>query len=174
MNWVIGYVGNWVTVTIERSAARQETAAAISHLINHAFQVEAWFVEGARTSPPEVLTLLHSPSSAFFVAVEDGRIIACVYADQVAPDLGYIGLLAVEPGHAGAGLGRRLMARAEEHLRALGCASVEITVVDLRVELFPFYERLGYRRTGETFAFPRPVMHPCHLVVMRKPLAVLS
>ena len=56
-------------------------------------------------------------------------------------------------------------------VRALGCAGVDISVVDLRTELPPFYRRLGYVETG-TAPFPDPerATRACHLIVMSKEL----
>jgi hypothetical protein len=48
---------------------------------------------------------------------------------------------------------------------------VDISVVDLRTELPPFYRRLGYVETG-TAPFPDPAKakRPCHFILMSKPL----
>jgi len=48
---------------------------------------------------------------------------------------------------------------------------VDITVVDLRTELPPFYHRLGYVETG-TAPFPSTgrATRPCHFILMSKRL----
>jgi len=50
---------------------------------------------------------------------------------------------------------------------------VEILVVNLRKELFPYYAALGYAEAGAA-AFPEAekahLLRPCHFVVMRKAL----
>jgi GNAT superfamily N-acetyltransferase len=76
----------------------------------------------------------------------------------------------VEPARAGQGLGGELMTHAEAHLQGRGCRTVFITVVDQRTELFPIYERRGYRRDGTTLPFRRQTKVPCVLVVLSKSL----
>ncbi len=157
-------------VTVERSRADAGTAVRIADLINDAFKVEAAFVDGDRTSGNEVLALLSSPSNVFYLAHDGTALVGCIYAEPVAVDRGYIGLLAVEPSFQGGGIGQRLLAHAEDYLRHLGCAVAEITVVDQRTDLFPYYVARGYQRTGAVLPFPRESKQPCALVVMAKPL----
>jgi predicted N-acetyltransferase YhbS len=136
-----------------------------------AFEVEAWFVDGDRTSAAQIQSLADgSPDNAFFVVRDGSTIEGCVLAERIDATRGYIGLLAVSPSKQGAGIGNQLLTHAEGYLRTLGCQTVQITVVDLRTELFPYYEARGYRRTGEVAPFPREAKTPCELVAMAKPL----
>jgi predicted N-acetyltransferase YhbS len=157
--------------TSSRARPRTATAAdaeALAALVNRAFLVERFFVEGDRTSADEVRGLL---SRGAFLSIDDGGApIACVYV-QLRGERGYFGLLSVEPSRQGEGLGRRLVLAAEEHCRAAGCRAIDILVVDLREELPPFYERLGYSRTGtQPFSDPERAKRPCHFIAMSKPL----
>jgi ribosomal protein S18 acetylase RimI-like enzyme len=84
---------------------------------------------------------------------------------------GYFGMLSVEPGQQGKGLGRCLIDAAESHLRDRGCAAIEIEVVNLREELPPLYEKFGYVvRAERPFSNPERASRPCHFIVMTKPL----
>ncbi len=59
---------------------------------------------------------------------------------------------------------------AEAHCqRQLCCPIIELDVVNLRTELFGFYEHMGYVRTG-ILPFPDEsrLMQPAHLVTMQK------
>jgi predicted N-acetyltransferase YhbS len=143
-------------------------ASAITAVINAAYQVERFFIDGDRTSEDEVRRYM--AKGAFLVAEEDGRPAGCVYIEQRG-DRGYFGLLAVDPAQHGKGLGRTLVEAAEERLRRAGCIAMDISVVDLRTELPPFYRRLGYVETG-TAPFPDPekATRPCHFILMSKPL----
>ena len=143
-------------------------AGAITTVINAAYQVERFFIDGDRTSEDEVRRYM--AKGAFLVAEEDGRPAGCVYIEQRG-DRGYFGLLAVDPAQHGKGLGRTLVEAAEERLRRAGCIAMDISVVDLRTELPPFYRRLGYVETG-TAPFPDPekATRPCHFILMSKPL----
>src|SRR6185503_1739489 len=104
-------------------------APAVAALVNRAFLVEAFFVEGGRTTAEEVAGLLES--GTFLLAEEDGRLVACVYVENRG-ERGYFGMLSVEPSRQGEGLGRLLVRAAEERCRAAGCREMEILVIDLR------------------------------------------
>jgi len=148
--------------------ARPADVGAVTAIINAAYQVERFFIDGDRTSEDEVRRYM--AKGAFLVAEEDGRPAGCVYVEQRG-DRGYFGLLAVDPAQHGKGLGRTLVEAAEERLRRAGCIAMDISVVDLRTELPPFYRRLGYVETG-TAPFPDPekATRPCHFILMSKPL----
>ncbi|HUG52316.1 MAG TPA: GNAT family N-acetyltransferase [Vicinamibacteria bacterium] len=148
--------------------AALEDAPRIAALINAAYQVERFFVEGDRTSAEEVASLLGRGS---FLLAEDGEaLVGCVYAEPRG-ERGYFGLLSVDPGRQVQGLGRRLVAAAEDLLRQKGCRAVEILVVNLREELPPFYRRLGYVEEARV-PFPPAVrlLRPCHFISMAKRL----
>jgi GNAT superfamily N-acetyltransferase len=137
-------------------------------VINEAYAVERFFVPGPRTDEAEVAD--HLARGAFLVAEEDRRIAGCVYVGR-REGRGYFGLLSVRPGRQGRGLGRRLVEAAEERLRGEGFREVDILVVDVRRELFPFYDRLGYREVGfEPFPPEPSPSQACRFVVMRKSL----
>jgi len=140
----------------------------LTRLINAAFEVERFFKNGDRTSPDGVRALL--ATGAMLIA-EDGAggPAGSVYV-EIRGDRVYIGMMSVDPSHQGRGLGRTLMTAAEAYGRARGCLVADITVVNLRTELPPFYRRLGYVETG-TEPFPEATLRPCHLVTMSKPLA---
>ena len=157
-------------VSVEAIDVDEEQAGAIAGVINRAFAVEHWFVEGDRIAATDVFRLAGTSSAQFFVVRNGAALIGCVFADVRSASVGYIGLLAVEPTRSGGGVGTRLMQRAEEHLRDRGCRTAEITVVDLRTDLMPFYARRGYRPTGVTQTFPRAAKVPCCLVEMTRTL----
>lgn len=56
----------------------------------------------------------------------------------------YLSDLHVVAAHRGAGIGARLLARAEAHARALGVAKLELTVLSENAGAQRFYGRLGY------------------------------
>jgi GNAT superfamily N-acetyltransferase len=136
---------------------------ALVTLINLAFEVERDFVIGDRTDAAEVRELM--ARGPFLV---DAELTGCVYVSVLDAPRGYFGLLSVDPSAQGRGLGRRLIAAAEAYARAAGCTVMDLKTVDLRVELQPFYQRLGYRLTGETripeaktSRFTRPLKFLC-------------
>jgi len=141
---------------------------AVTRLINAAYQVERFFIDGDRTSEDEVRAYM--AKGTFLLAEDGGAPVGCVYLEQRG-ERGYFGLLAVDPRQHGKGLGRMLIEAAEDHFRRAGCRAVDISVVDLRTELPPFYRRRGYVETG-TAPFPDPekATRPCHFILMSKRL----
>jgi ribosomal protein S18 acetylase RimI-like enzyme len=79
----------------------------------------------------------------FLVGALGGRVVATVLAgyDGVR---GWIYHLAVEPGRRRHGVGRAMMAAAEERLRALGCPKINLQILSANAEVVAFYERIGY------------------------------
>jgi GNAT superfamily N-acetyltransferase len=152
-----------------RLAAESDRARLIP-LINAAFAIET-FLEGTRTDEERLAAAMRKGS---ILLAEDGggRLLGCVYA-EMRGERGYLGQLAVDPAHQGAGLGRLIVEAAEEHLRRQGCAAVDISVLSLRPELLPIYRRFGYVETGvEEFNPSRALKSggTCHCVVMSKQL----
>jgi GNAT superfamily N-acetyltransferase len=149
--------------------AQLEDAENIARLVNLAFRPERFFVNGDRTNPEKVRALLQK--GKFLLAEEDGALTGCVYV-ELREDRGYFGLLAVQPKKQRAGLGSALIAAAEEYCRVAGCRFMDLTIVNLRIELPAFYHRHGYVESG-TLPFPaeQAPNQPCHLVKMSKPLA---
>jgi ribosomal protein S18 acetylase RimI-like enzyme len=146
--------------------ATHHDANTIAQLINLAFEVERFFIDGDRISVTEVQALMFTGS--FFVGSEEDRAVATVYAERRDSGRGYIGLLAVDPACQGRGIGRLLMTVAENHCAQLGCRGADIRIVSLRTELPPFYTLLGYRETGtEPFPDSRAQL-PCHFIWMSK------
>jgi GNAT superfamily N-acetyltransferase len=148
--------------------------AALTRLINAAYRVEEFFLYGERTNEQEVAALMNGTDSAFLVIDGDGVLavpVGTVFVRR-SGDRGYFGLLSVDPGRQRSGVGKRLVAAAENRLRRLGCIHADLDVVDLRTELLPFYHALGYAVTGATAPFPKPerLRRPAHLVLMTKSL----
>ena len=158
----------YTACVMEIRPAREDEAERVTALINEAFEVEKFFIDGDRIDLAEVRSL--SEKGAFLVAVNGGAVSGCVYVEGRG-DRGYLGLLSVDPVVQGTGLGSRLVAAAEDHCRSRGCRFMDLNVVNLREELPPFYCKLGYIEQG-TAPFPAdaPAKLPCHFVKMSKPL----
>ena len=143
-------------------------AAAIAALINQAFSVEHFFIDGDRTSAAEVLAML---GGGEFLLLEDAdsRLAACVYV-ELRGERGYFGMLSVDQARQKLGLGRRLVDAAEQRCRSAGCRIMEIQTVNLRLELPPYYRALGYVEVGTVPFTSERLKQPCHFIKMEKPL----
>jgi len=148
--------------------AQLEDAENIARLVNAAFRAERFFIDADRTNPEKVRALMQK--GTFLLTEEASILTGCVYV-ELRDERGYFGLLAVDPESQRSGLGSRLVAAAEEYCRAAGCHFMDLTIVNLRIDLPPFYRRLGYIQSG-TLPFPseQDANQPCHLVRMSKPL----
>jgi GNAT superfamily N-acetyltransferase len=148
--------------------ANPADAEAIATIVNAAFRVERFFIDGERTNPEHIRTLLQT--GVFLLAEESGQLIGCVYV-ELRGTQGYFGLLAIDPERQKTGLGKRLVAAAEAYCRAGGCREMELQIVNVREELPGFYQRLGYRETGiAPFKSLNQPKIACHFVKMAKPL----
>jgi GNAT superfamily N-acetyltransferase len=138
--------------------AEEREAGEIARIINAAFEVEREFRQGARTSPAEISRLIER--DVVLVAEEDGRLTGAVHT-VVDGATGYFGMLSVDPDLQRKGVGRALLAAAEEHCRRAGCTKMTMSTGEDRTELIPYYQRLGYRLThveaSTSPAFKRPI-----------------
>jgi ribosomal protein S18 acetylase RimI-like enzyme len=87
-------------------------------------------------------------------------------------------MLAIDPEQQAAGLGRTLLNATESYVAERGATTARMTVIQLREPLIAWYERRGYKRTGETESFPyedqsvgNPLRADLHFVVLEKVLA---
>ncbi|MEO8042131.1 MAG: GNAT family N-acetyltransferase [Acidobacteriota bacterium] len=148
--------------------ADEPDATAVMVLINRAFVVEQPFFTTERIGLAE--TLEHFAKGTFLLA-EDGTTMAgCNYV-ELRGDSGYFGLLSIDPGYQGRGLGRKLIEQAEDFCRGGGCSRMQIRVLNHRTELPPFYEKLGYHIAGTEEVEQVPTARiPYHFIVMEKGL----
>ena len=157
--------------------ATPNDAPALVDLINRAFRIERSFKNGDRTD----LTQVHEKlaTGSFFVIEDQGELVGCIYTEVAqsgnphtlasGEGAGYIGMLAIDPGQQGRGLGRQLMLFAEAELARRGCTRVQIRIINVRSELYDFYGRMGYRETGTTpYPAPERVSRPIHFVNLEK------
>jgi ribosomal protein S18 acetylase RimI-like enzyme len=170
-----------------------EDLAAVADLVNSAYRGQSakvgWahesdYIDGQRTSVADLKAdLAADPAPDLLVLRREagGEILACVLIERTtAADgglAGYIGMLTVNPNLQAEGVGRVLLAAAEAHARVGGATRARMTVVSIRDTLIAWYERRGYRLTGERLPFPydderfgKPRVAGLEFVVLEKPL----
>lgn len=137
----------------------------------HGWTHEADLVSGTRTDVPTLQAIVADPAQVLLTLFERRTPLGCVNVANRGGGIAYLGLLCIEPGRQGDGLGRKLLAAAEDHARSvLGCSGIEMTVLEQRRELIAYYERRGWARTGERRPFPVPLDPPYVMEVLAKPL----
>lgn len=130
---------------------------------------EADLLEGDRTTDAELAAAIADPARRVLLAIGDGVLAGSVTVTDLGKGMAYMGMLCVDPELQSAGLGRTLMAQVESlAVREFAARAMEMTVVDARTELIAYYERRGYRQTGERRPFPLPLPVPFGMVVLRK------
>lgn len=150
-----------------RRAAERDVPEIVT-IVNAGFQVESHFRAGDHTSVLEILRLMQSDT--FLVAIEQKRIIGTVQV-RINGTTGYFGMLAVDPSQQRSGIGRALLQAAENHCRERGCTEMTLSTGSVRRDLFPYYEKVGYRITQHgARAADAPFTNPIEIVKMAKPL----
>jgi GNAT superfamily N-acetyltransferase len=145
--------------------SRLDDAPAITDVVNAAYVVERFFLEGDRINENEVRGCIGR--GTFLVASTGGAPpSACVFLQQTGNGRTYLGLLAVDPREQKRRLGALVMAAAERYCRRRGDVAIDIRVVSLRTELPPFYEARGFVSCGTApFEDPR-LFKPAHFNLM--------
>lgn len=135
---------------------------ALNELVNSAYRgdssrrgwtTEADLLDGIRTDEHSLRSMLQKPTATILKYEADGQLLGCVYLETKSNSL-YLGMLTVSPDAQAGGIGKQLMAAAEQVARDQQRRSIRMTVIPQRHELIAFYERRGYRATGETEPFP--------------------
>ena len=151
-------------MSVRLQLAKETDLAAIAAMMNAAFRgnagdrswsIEGGYITGNRTDE-SLLREEIAGGAQFLLARDDGTeaLKGFVSLQMLSPQRWYLGSLTVDPARQNAGFGRELLESAEQYAVAHGAHTMEITVVNVRDALIAWYERRGYRRTGETRAFP--------------------
>ena len=139
-------------------------AEAIATLVNAAYRPEpgasgwtheAHLVAGNRSNANQVIECIAKQGSCVLLGLHGSDIVACVHLEKNGDD-GYIGMLSVEPTLQGTGIGKQMLAYAENHAKTIfACKKLVMVVITARTELMSFYLRRGYKKTGSVTDFPQ-------------------
>ncbi len=172
---------------IRFTPAVRADATRIAALVNSAYRGEAsrrgWtteadFLDGQRTDAAVIAEIIAQRDQWIVIGEHDGAIVGSMHLEKSAGGICYLGMFAIRPDLQARGLGKRFMAHAERFARErLGCARMRMQVITLRTELIAWYERRGYRHTGERGRFPYgderfgiPLRADLEFEVLEKPL----
>lgn len=122
---------------------------------NAGWTTEADIIDGDRISEATLRQELADKTDATLVVWKPrGKVEGCVWLEPTQEGVWYLGSLAIDPQLQNLQFGRRMLEAAEQWCRVRGGRSVSMTVIDVRHTLVGWYERRGYRLTGETEPFP--------------------
>lgn len=178
-----------VAVRLLRAADSRDARLVdqVTSLVNDVYATAEsglWRDGAPRTTAAELAELIRAEQIA--VATRHGQIAGSVRLHDVAEDLSEFGMLVAAPDHRGTGVGRALVAFAEEHSRERGLRAIQLELLVPRAWRHPskeflkaWYPRIGYRlvRTGQIEeSYPELAPHlatPCDFVIYHKSLASL-
>jgi ribosomal protein S18 acetylase RimI-like enzyme len=95
----------------------------------------------------DIARKLRVNSEWFLVAERGGAIVGVVMAGYEG-HRGWINYLGVAPAARRGGVGRQLMAEAEQRLRAAGCPKINLQVRPDNQDVIRFYEAIGFAVEG--------------------------
>ena len=139
-----------------------EDVSALNNLVNSAYRGESskkgWTTEadllgGVRTTEKGLSETMQTPKTTILKYSEGDEILGCVMLLEKGDAL-YLGMLTVFPDLQGSGIGKKLLQFAEIFAQEKSISTIEMTVISARTELIAWYERHGYKKTGEVRPFP--------------------
>ena len=149
---------------VDLQPATEADLAEIVALTNRAYRdtgpQASWnvesMIEGERTNLANLREEIAASPHAQLLAWrdDDGELLGNVWLEPAEAGAWYLGMLTVRPDRQDQQLGRRLLAASEDYARSRGATSIRMTVIHQRETLIAWYERRGYRATGETIPCP--------------------
>ena len=143
--------------------AQDDDLEAVAAMVNRAYRAgegwthEAAYVVGERTTTAALRADLAASPEAMLLTLRDepaGPLLGVVWLEPTGGEAWYLGMLTVRPDLQDRRLGRQLLEDAEAFATARGARRIRMTVIAIRDTLIAWYERRGYRPTGEREPFP--------------------
>ena len=141
----------------------KEDIPQLEKLVNGAYRgesskkgwtTEADLLDGIRTNKDVLAGMINRADSIVLKCMNaTNELVGCVYLQNKEEKL-YLGMLTVAPDLQDQGIGKKLLQAAEEYAQTQQYSAITITVISLRQELIQWYERRGYKATGEKKPFP--------------------
>ncbi|MBD0377578.1 MAG: GNAT family N-acetyltransferase [Flavisolibacter sp.] len=148
---------------LEITPAAINDVPSLEALINSAYRgesskrgwtTEADYLDGIRTDQEALSDLIGRKDAVILKATnKNGELMGCVFLQKKGDQL-YLGMLTVRPTMQDRGIGKQLLKASEDYAIANGCRSIAMTVISIRSELIAWYERKGYKQTGQKEPFP--------------------
>lgn len=167
-------------------AAVLSDVPAINSLVNSAYRGESskkgWATEadllgGQRCDEEEIAEIINDKDQRILLCFQEDRLIGTVNIHR-KKDKAYLGMLCVQPDLQAAGIGKQILAQAEEYIaQQWQLPKIEMTVIKQRTALIEWYKRRGFVATGETRPFPYgderfgiPKINDLEFIVLEKTL----
>ena len=174
-----------VAIVPPADAADDALVARIAELVNRVYaeaEKGLWRDGADRTDAPGIAAMIHAGELA--AARLDGQLAGTVRIRRLDPGLAEFGMLVTSPEHRGIGIGRALVAFAEDWARQQGLGRMQLEVLVPRTWTHPvkeflrdWYTRIGYRKTrtgrlADAYPALQPQLAtPCDFAIYHKDLA---
>lgn len=170
---------------IEFTQADESHIENIVRLVNSAYRgegakigwtTEADLIDGQRVDIAGIRELINKEDSVILIAENDdnGALLGCVHLEKQETGC-YLGMLTVDPTLQRHGIGNMLLQESEALAQFWDCSMIFMTVISSRKELISWYEKYGFRNTGEKKPFPYgderfgiPKVEGLEFVILRK------
>ena len=173
-----------ISIVPATSADDDPFVAEVVDLINRIYadaEKRLWVDGTERTNTAEMVSVVRGGQLA--VARVDGRLVGAIRVQRLDSDLGEFGMLVASPDHRGTGIGRDLVAFAEDRARQQGLGRMQLELLVPQTWTHPvkeflrgWYTRIGYAKVRtESLAEAYPALHPylatpCDFVIYHKDL----
>ena len=158
-----------------------EDLDVIVDLVNSAYRgvdgprrwtTEAHLVQGDRLVIEDLRRMIADGGTEFYVGIVDTRLVGCIAIKRYGPVTEF-GTFAVDPNLHGFGYGKDILCFAEATASSYS-STFQVTVVSQNSDLIGFYQRRGYKETGQRLAYPihqnvgKPKIQNIDLTVLQK------
>ncbi len=149
-------------IEIKIQIAGLNNARKITELVNSVYRgenskkgwtTEADFLSGIRITEEKVKEIIERKDDLIFLALIGGKITGCVHLENTG-SYSYLGMLSVDVNYQDKGIGKILINECERYTKeVLRLSEIRMKVISRRTELIEYYNRRGYRSTGELEEF---------------------
>jgi ribosomal protein S18 acetylase RimI-like enzyme len=158
-------------LTLVQSAYRGEGSRA-------GWTTEADLLDDKRIDAAGITAKIENADGAVLVVLDREHLVGCCEIAYRGAGIAYFGMFAVTPARQSSGIGRAVLAAAEEFaVQQWQATTMEMTVIGQRDELIAWYQRRGYSLTGERRPFPyaelidgQALRDDLYFAVLAKPL----
>ncbi|OTA02862.1 GCN5-related acetyltransferase [Trichoderma parareesei] len=154
------------TRNLQFRSATPEDAVQLQQLVQSAFRAEdsrpdwtgnAELASSFKIGVEEILPKIFNPDNVVLMALdENDTLVASIEVAKRDNNTGRLSMIAVDQRFQQNGVGRLLLAYAEDYCRQTwNTTRFSLDALSSRKALIEWYIRRGYRKTGETTPFPR-------------------
>lgn len=150
---------------IKFRTATPDDAPQLQQLVESAFRAEdsrqGWtddlgLSSSFRIDVEEIMAIIAKPDSIVLMATDDNNtLVGSIGTSKRDSNNSRLFMLVVDETQRRGGIGRQILAYAENYCqRTWGVTTLGLNALSNRKQLISWYERRGYKQTGETSPFP--------------------